>query len=164
MKILCHLFFCFVLLIGNSHSATVEALTLKATFVLKFIPFIEFPVKPSSFRIGFLGDKEHLPEFAAVFRDKSHDNIKFEVIDLDPNSDLSKINILFIESNRFPSKVDQIKALIISDEKSGINKGANINFLIVGESIKFEINQHKSQESGFKISSRLLNLALKVVQ
>jgi hypothetical protein len=164
MNNLCRIMICFIILSGTSHGATVEALTLKANFVVKFIPFIEFPVKHSAYRVGFMGKKEHFQEFKDVFHGKTHDNAKFEVFGLGPKSDLSDIDILFIEANAFPEKINEIKALIISDEKSGLDKGANINFLIVGESIKFEINQLKSQEGGFKISSRLLNLALRVVQ
>jgi len=163
-QILASLFFISLMLSSSVYGSSVDALTLKANFVVKFIPFIEFPIKLKEYRVGFIGKPERFKEFGQAFEGKSHAKVKFVVTNLDSKSDLSKVDILFIDANQFPPHLTNVMALIISDEENGLEKGAIINFQMADELIKFEINQLKSLEYGYKISSRLLNLAKRVVQ
>jgi hypothetical protein len=49
--------------------------------------------------------------------------------------------------------------LTVSDTKGFAEKGVLINFYMMGDKIKFEINEKAVHESGLVMSYRLLNLA-----
>ena len=54
--------------------------------------------------------------------------------------------------------------LTISEVNGFIEQGGIINFIIVNDKIRFEINERVAKESGLKISSKLLRLARKVIR
>jgi len=145
-------------------ASSFDPLIVKANFVLKFIPYIEFSSRPGTYKIGYLGKKEKFEKFSQVFQGKSHNEASFELIKLKKDESFSELHIIYIEPEYFPSNLKAGKSLVISDEENGIEKGANINFLTEGDSISFEINFHRSQSQGIGISSRLLNLAKRVIK
>ncbi len=156
----------FTLFNPHSSGADTTPLTLKATFILKFIGFVEFNKKPSVYQIGYMGSPETYAEFSQVILSKEQKKLKFEVIHLTPKSDLSLFNILYFEGDQFPSHLamKDVQGLIISDNINGLAKGAIINFITTDETMGFEINNKKAQDLGIKINSRLLNLAKRVIQ
>ncbi len=62
----------------------------------------------------------------------------------------------------FASAGKKNQVLTISDSPGFINKGGMIGFKKVSSNIKFEVNYTRAKQGGIKISSELLNLALRV--
>ena len=52
--------------------------------------------------------------------------------------------------------------LIISDSEGLARKGTAINFVIIDDRLKFEMNLKAIQDAGLRISSQLLKLAIPV--
>lgn len=148
----------------SGFSSSVDPLILKANFVLKFVPYIEFPTKFDTFKIVYYGKKDRFEIFSKVFSGKSYNGVHFEVVRAHSEENIPEAQIIFIGTDKFPTQLKSGKALIISDDEDGIEKGAMINFLTIGDSVSFEINNHRSQAQGIMISSRLLNLAKRIIK
>ncbi len=147
--------------------------TLKASFILKFLNFIEWPERIDSnnfdlnnnYTFCIIGENPFknildLAKEEGLMKRKI--NLKRKVL----ISELNQCRILFInssEANRIGEIVSQVKKyplLSISDTKGFGEKGVGINFVGVGNKIRFEINRLAIEASGLKISSELLNLAI----
>ena len=164
MKIVLLLIFWSLAFVSNpSYGATSEPMAIKSAFVFKFTSFIEFPNESHAYKVGFLGSQKSFSLFSHAFETNDKSGSTFDLIYIEKKSDLSSLDILYVESSHFPSDVSKVKALIISEEMNGLEKGAAINFLLIDDSIRFEIDMIKSQKMGFKINSRLLNLAKRVI-
>jgi hypothetical protein len=53
--------------------------------------------------------------------------------------------------------------LIIAEQAGACERGAHINFLIIHDKLKFEVNLRTASRSGLKISSQLLQHASAVI-
>ena len=54
--------------------------------------------------------------------------------------------------------------MTVGQTRGFVTKGVIINFVMVDNRIRFEINLNSGEEAGLKISSKLLNLATNVVR
>jgi hypothetical protein len=66
-----------------------------------------------------------------------------------------------------PSILDRVKAqpmLLISDIDGFANRGGMIEFVTLGDVVRFNINVRSAREAQMSISSKLLELANQVVQ
>jgi len=144
---------------------------VKAAYIIKFFNFFQWAAlnstKPDQpYRIGVLGDSpiyNALKEFL-----KTHEGSPIELIEVRPGESLPNLHFLFISKNynnpiqKVLSETQTMKILTIGEESSFCLKGGIVNFVIVNEKIKFEINRNAARESGIEISSRILRAASKI--
>jgi hypothetical protein len=82
--------------------------------------------------------------------------------------DASQCQILFIgasEKDLLPEitrKLQGIATLTVGEAEGFAQSGGMINFVVVNEQVRFEINQRSARKSGLRINSRLLSLATEV--
>lgn len=149
----------------NSAQVTTAEYTLKAAFLYKFTPFVEWP--PRSFPtaatplticiagndpFGALADQamsgqEFGPRGATLQRIASADAGE-------------ACHVMFIGPNGgTPASLRHRAILTITDgERSADDKGI-IHFVIRGNRVRFEIDDRAAQQGGLSISSKLLSLA-----
>jgi hypothetical protein len=83
-------------------------------------------------------------------------------------SEISKPEILYIlpdKSNVLPDVISKIKGkgtLLITEKAGSASAGAAINFVIVNNNIKFELNKTSAGKAGLVVSSKIESMALKV--
>jgi len=161
------LFFLTAFLVTTSAQASIQK--AQAMFIYNFSRLIEWPGAASGdFVIGVLGSPDltkHLQDYTAGKKAGA------QPISIQEYSDVSGIGncqILFVaygKTRNLPdvqAKVGSQPTVIISEKRGAIDEGAALNFLIVGNSLKFEIKPSNATSKGIKLSSKLQEMAAKV--
>ncbi len=153
---------------AGADSTDVET-TVKALDILNFGRFVEWPTHVNSgpaLRICVAGHGD----LAAVVRDsaegKSIGGRAVTVTPVAASSAADCCEILLIERSelRHTKAIVQILAgkpvLTVCDDPNGFGAGVMVVFRLVGETIRFEINNEAASQAGLKISSQLLKVAI----
>jgi hypothetical protein len=155
----------------SGQKETVNPDALKAACIMTFPEFIEWPShstvsEPSSpFVIGVLGDT---PIFSILeSRSKKHTirNKKVKVIAINDYSQINNCNALFISTlsrkklKQLLQEIDNLPILTIGDTKNYERRGVMINFFILGNHAKFNVNCAAAKKCGLRITSRIVRYA-----
>ena len=143
---------------------------IKAAFVYNFTKYIEWVDDDTtdSFEIGIIGDSDIIFPLQEIAEKELVNNRKIEVIHFQDIQDINICHILFIsasEKKRLSDILQKVKdnnILTVSDSMGFAHEGVSINFIIVDEKIKFEINNSAIDQAGLQVSSQLLKLAILV--
>jgi uncharacterized protein DUF4154 len=152
---------------GGQGSAEVE-MHLKAAFIYNFARFIEWPgsAPAGPVRIGVLGRGNLAAPLREVIHGKSANGHPVEVATIASVADADRVQILLIQNSESKHVREIVQALAgkpvltICENGNGIRDGAMIAFLVVDESVRFQISQKAAEQVGLKISSQLLKVAL----
>lgn len=88
-----------------------------------------------------------------------------KIIKFGSSAEISKCHILFVsfgktkEIQEIVTKLGGGSTLIVSENKSAIEKGASVNFVILEDKLKFELKTSNANAVGLKIHSNLENMA-----
>jgi len=160
-----------VLFLPGIALAQASEYNVKAVFLERFTRFIEWPeesdVNDTSqpFILGVIGENSFGSKLEQIY---SKQKIKDKKVEIRYISDINEIpgcNLLFISKSekkalsKILSLTRERQILTIGDTKNFGERGVLINFYIVGNKIRFEINESEARNSGLFISYRLLNLA-----
>jgi hypothetical protein len=146
---------------------------IKTIFIYNFTRYIEWPPesRTGNFTILVYGPNAPLVEqLNNMAKTKMVGNQKIEIRTTNVLSAIGAPNIIFINQPSSPSLPDIISALkgkstLIVTEKTGLAKqGAAINFLVVQNKQKFELNKNNAEKYNLKVSTTLLQLAIPVEQ
>lgn len=97
-------------------------------------------------------------------------NRRVKVREQTQNDDLGGCHILFINGtlngqiNRILASAAGRSILTVSDVKGFTTTGGIIEFMPVGDKIRFQINHRSAKQANLRISSRLLSLATNVIE
>jgi len=163
-------FFCFSFGLIQSE---VEEYSAKAAFIYNFTKFVEWQDNSlnttSTFNIGVLGDSPITGPLNDLASSKKINNKKINIIRYNSASEIINCHILFIPESASPDLVRSSvqsasvkNTLIISERKGQLDNGSAINFLIVNNKIKFEVNLNSLNKNNIKASSQLLKLAVNI--
>ena len=144
---------------------------IKAVYIYNFTKYIEWPsdYQSGEFIIGILGDNDALfKELDNMSKVKKVASRSFSIKKITSTSDLDKPHIIYIPKN---SKVTlataalQVKnksTLLVTEEPGLAKRGAAINFIIVGNRQKFELNKTNVESHNLKVAPTLEKLAILV--
>lgn len=144
---------------------------IKAVFIYNFTKYIEWPSdhKGEEFTIAILGNNKALfDELNKMSQIKKIANQTFSIVSYSSLSEVKVPHILYIPSDRTEALVRAVerlrgKSTLIVTEKAGMaKKGAGINFVVVGNRQKFELNKSNVEKHNLKVASTLENLAVLV--
>ena len=144
--------------------------SVKAAYLVHFLGYVErAATSPSDvLTIGVTGDRDIAAELQRILPGRSVSGRSLRVRELGPTEDLSGVNILYVGSAQsgnlasHAARARQQRILLVSDNESGLDKGATINFVNQDRRIRFEISLRAAEESGIKLSSRLLSAAIRL--
>ena len=153
-----------------SENAGLAEYQVKAAFLYNFTKFTDWP--DSAFAsadapiiIGIVG----VDPFGKTLDDLANGEIvrghPLVIKRLHAGDDLRTCHVLFIgrvEKNQLPTLLQNLKAspvLTVSDSPDFADQGGMVNFVLVQEKVKLEINQVSAEQAGLKISAKLLRLA-----
>ena len=169
-------FLLLVTLIGVEYvcAQPVSRYEVQAAFIHKFIKFVEWPkaaLPPGSnvIIVGIAG-KGPMVDALSNIEGKEVKGLKIVVRQVNELYELGYCNVLFIspsEEKRYTEILNTLKGLnilTIGQTKGFARKGVIINFVVVDNKIRFEINLKAGEEAGLRISSKLLNLATDVIR
>jgi hypothetical protein len=168
MKRVFGIFFLMVTLLSvNGQTSIPKA---QAMFIYNFSRLIEWPssYKSGPFVVGVIGSSPTYNELKSFAQGR---RVGAQVIDVQQYSsaaNIGKCHILFIpfsQTKLLPSVTQSLgtkSTLIITEKTGAITDGASINFAIIGNSLKFELNATGLGGKQIKTSSKLNEMAFKV--
>jgi len=145
---------------------------IKAAFLYNFTKYIDWPAeyKSGNFVVGILGNKSSL--YKALYdmsKTKKVASQEFEIQVYSSPSEISeKIHILYIPddaSSNLNGAVQKLKGkstLIVTEAPGLTSQGSGINFVIVANRQKFELNKSNVEKHNLKVSKSLEDVALVV--
>jgi hypothetical protein len=155
----------------DGDSGAAREYQIKAAFLFNFAKFVDWP--PHKFNepdspliIGIVGTDpfgELLEE--AVQDNRIHDRT-VTVRHIASMEELRKCHMIFVcrsEADRLGPILAEVRGdnvLTVGETDKFISHGGMINFVMVGDTVRFQINDSAARHAGLKISSKLSSLAL----
>lgn len=139
---------------------------IHAKFIYHFTKYIHWPtsVAKEVVSIGILGNDVIYSELQNITPGKKVGTLGFKIDKLSPESNFGAYNLIFVSANQM-KQFDKVvaatggKPILIITEKSGYaRKGADINFYIDNDRLRFEINEKSITSKGMNIATDLLVL------
>lgn len=141
---------------------------IHSLFMYKFTQYIEWPASSSDFVIGVVGNSPITSELEAIAATKKVDTRTIVVKKLSSSADMSGCQMVFVSENQtanlpaIAAKLQGKPVLLVSESPGAAKKGAGINFIIVDDKMKFELNKAAVEKQGLKVSGDLSKLAIVV--
>lgn len=140
---------------------------VKAIFLYRFAKFIEWPESnsPGPICIGIVGQDPFGDTLDGVVKGKSVNGRPFAIKRFKPGQQVRDCHIVFISSSegkRLRSVLSELqggRVLTVSETRGFCQTGGVINFELVDESVRLEINIDAAERAGLRMSSRLLGVA-----
>lgn len=147
---------------------------LKAAFLYNFAKFVDwpaaaFPEPNASFRICVLGKDPFGGSLQAAVGGEEIAGHKLTVVRTDSLAKPVGCQILFVsrserdQTAQILAAVKDSPVLTVGDAPGFLEQGGIINFLLEGNKVRFEINNEAAGRSRLTISSKLLQLARRVL-
>lgn len=146
---------------------------IKAAYLYKFASYVDWPAfvfaqADAPVTIGVLGADEIATELNHINSARPAKSRAIEVKRLKPGEPLTGVQMLFVgreESTRLKRLQDNVQSrpvLTVTDSAGALGTGSVINFVTVDDRIRFEVSVAQAEQSGLKISARLLGVAQKI--
>ena len=143
---------------------------VKAGFLFKLPQFIDWPasafVTPDApIVIGIVGVDPFGKTLDELVKGEIVRGHPLAIKRLNPDDDLKSCQVLFICRNKkdqLPSLLQKLKGcpvLTVGDDNGFADQGSMVNFVLVQEKVKLEINPVAVEQAGLQISAKLLKLA-----
>jgi hypothetical protein len=157
--------------VSAASEAQIEEYTLKAVYIEKFTRFVEWPKgseiddtsKP--FVIGIIGENSFEPTLRKIFSTRKIRNKRVAVLRISSVDEIADCHLLFI-SNISKEKLQKVLSsikgrpiLTVSDTESFATSGVLINFYVLNNKLRFEINERAVRESNLTFSYLLMQIA-----
>lgn len=162
-----YLIILITLMAGNQTSAQEEAggkdYALKADFLYRFVDYVYWKnySKDQTFKIAILEDSP-----IAASLQKTTKNKKIDIKEYKNLKEIRSCHILFIPYNcsvpieTILSNFSGKPILIVTEQNGYGKKGAHMNFVMMENKLKFEVNIKAINKAGIGISSFLLQHAI----
>jgi len=155
-----------LLFISSAKAQPGISYALHANIIYRFTKYIEWPYdnKKGDFIIGVVGDTELYDELEHFVENKTAGGKKIVIRKMSSSADSYYCQILFIseDKSRYLKKIAEITkgtpTLIVSESDGLASKGSCINFVIVNERLKLEINKNNILQHNLNIANELLSL------
>ncbi len=158
----------------SSPAYAVEEYTLKATYIVNFTKYVEWPdgraiSKQSKINVCLFGDSD-LVNAEQIFKTASTEKLAISLVKEKSLSNVPvRCHMLFISASE-AGKLDDILSslknqpvLTISDIDGFAEHGGMMGFVVKDDTIKIVMNKIAAENAGFHIDSLLLELALRVI-
>jgi hypothetical protein len=140
---------------------------VKAAFIYRFTEYIEWKDLSNNdyFSIAILGKSEITGPLQTIANTEKVKNKTMSVKEYNSMNEISACNILFLSKSSSVSLGSVLskfsKSTLIITEREGYGKeGAHINFVVINNKIRFEVNLKAIKRDGINMSSELLKLAI----
>lgn len=144
---------------------------VKAAYLYRFAGYVDWPQRGSAetpFIIDVLGSPGIARELRRLLPDHPINHQVAQVREITGIRDLGNAQIVYVAAGYaelLRTLMPQASApsmLLVTDEEGGLSNGSILNFLTVDRNVRFEVSLTAAQRWGFKISSELLGVAIRV--
>ncbi|NBQ68943.1 MAG: YfiR family protein [Nitrosomonadaceae bacterium] len=170
----CLLALCLAFGLSISHSMAradnILEYQVKAAFIYNFIAFTQWPDTTGSVINLCVYGEDYFGSEIDKLQSKPVDKRHIRVVRTSIPEKLPDCQVIFFSKSvsgslsNFLSNLPARPILTLADSPNAIAQGVIINMNLVNEKIVFEINLEIARKSGLDISSKLLQLAVKVYQ
>ncbi len=163
---------CAARLGGDMHAAqgSRKEYQLKAAFLYNFTSFVTWPKErfaseSAPLVIGVFGEDPFGETLELTFRDRKQGSHGFEIRRSHKLEELQDCHLLFTAAGHrkdaaaLAAHCRSRSILLVSEDPGFLEEGGIVNFVIVENTVRFEIQVDEAKRSNLKISSRLLRLA-----
>ncbi len=143
---------------------------VKAAFIYNFIVFTQWPDNTSETIQLCVYGEDYFKHELDKLHNRSVGKRHIRVVRVQSAEKLTQCQVIFFSksvSNNLSSTLIDLQdksILTLADSPNAISQGIVINMSVLNEKIVFEINLAAARKSGLDISSKLLQLAVKVHQ
>lgn len=146
-----------------------EEYSIKTLFIYNFTKYIEWPNtdRKSFFEIDVLGESDIIKPLEELARSKKI-NQKTIVIKVIGDAGSITGDMIFLpasESRQLGTVLKNCRGkniLVVTEAPNLAVKGSVINFKVIDNNIRFELNQTAAKNSGLKLSHELIELSIPV--
>jgi hypothetical protein len=139
---------------------------VQANIIYHFTKYIDWPEskKTGDFIIGIVGDSPIYEQLKTTLANKKVGDQDIVIKKLSSSAAYLTCHILFISEEesdnikKINSKTASIATLLVSESEGLASRGSCINFDVVADKLKLEINKNNIEERGLAIASELLKL------
>ena len=139
---------------------------IQANIIYHFTKYIDWPEdkKSGDFIIGVIGSSSMYDELKKNIADKTVGNQKIAIKSFTSSASSFDCHILFIgdEGSRNIKKIAAktlgTSTLLVSESEGLAQKGSCINFVVVSDHLKLEINKSNIEQRNLEVASELLKL------
>lgn len=150
--------------------AQTEIPKAQAMFIYNFSRLIEWPIeyKSGPYIIGVVGSCETFNDLETFAAGKSVGSQPITVKKFNGPEEISNCQILFVPFGKTKElalimpKLQNKSTLVITEKNGAIDNGSAINFLVIGDKLKFEMKPTNITKYNMKVSSKLSEMAFKV--
>lgn len=144
---------------------------IKAGFLFNFAGFTEWPAEKLSspeqaIVLGILGSASLAESLGRIGQRKSSLAPRRQIRVLETVAEAKECHLVFLGSVRVSGtmlvELRQARVLTVGDAQDFLDHGGMIQFLTVGENVRFDVNLPAVEHAGIRISSRVLRLAHEV--
>lgn len=157
---------------GTTLPAAAES-SVKAAYIYRFLAYVEWPAdafeRPSSpIVIGVTGADNVAAELEAMLPGRLAQGRPLTVRRLAPGNSLVGIHVLYVGPAAGARTATLMRAgsqrgvLTITDTEGGLELGGIVNFVSTDGRVRFEVAVDNADKRALKLSSRLLQVALRV--
>ncbi|MDX1627597.1 MAG: YfiR family protein [Fulvivirga sp.] len=141
---------------------------LHSMMIYNFLKYIQWPGELNSgdFVIGVIGDDDVYNTLNTWYGNKTRGDKKLIVKKFNSVGDISKCQLLYVGTSS-SGKFDEIKektqafsTLTVTNKNGMGQKGSCINFRVVNNRLKFELNEAAIDQNNLKVSSQLKSMAI----
>lgn len=176
--ILLYLFVCAYLVAAGVKVHAQEALLdyqVKAAMIYKFLGYSTWPDNrfestQSPYRIWVIGSDDIKNELMGIVVNRLIDGRPIEIYSAKTIDQIGDAHLVFVARKMEPvlptlaSRARESAFIIVTENEAGLVNGSTINLRLIDDRIRFEISLLSAQENGIALSSRLLALAITVIE
>ncbi len=141
---------------------------LHSMMIYNFLKYIQWPAGKNSgeFVIGVVGAESVYETLNSWYGNKTRGDKKFIIKKLSEKDDLTQCQLLYVgktASAKFKDVLNKIGSqpvLTVTNQNGLAQQGSCINFKVVNNRLKFELNQAAIAKSNLKSSSQLAAMAI----
>ncbi len=139
----------------------------QAMFIYNFSKLVKWPSSYSqgNFVIGVIGESDTYSALLEFTKNKRVGPQTILVKKFNDTKDITDCHILFVSSdknskmNEIVAKIKTQNSLVISETKGSIKSGSAIDFLIVDNKLRYQINISNAEKYNLVVSKSLVDLA-----
>jgi hypothetical protein len=144
---------------------------VKAAFLYHFGAYVEWPTQAlptDAFTIAVLGAQPIAEELERIAPQRRIQGRPLQVQEIRSIEELGAAQILFVRpgrGQRLSRLIEPLRGrslLIVTDAEEGLRHGAAIKLTIADQRVRFEVSRAHAQRENLYLSSRLLDIALRV--
>lgn len=166
LKITSVIYLLLIILAGKTTAQT-SIPKAEAMFIYNFSRLVEWPsnYRTGPFIIASLGTSPVADELKIYTAGKKVGIQEIQIINYKTVQEITNCHILFVPFGKTKQMAEIIAAvqdksiLIITEKNGALNEGSAINFILLSDKIKFEINGNNITKYGLKYSAKLQEMA-----